>query len=115
MVAPTAGRALAAANAALDWPTEPHLVLWHAQTVLRESRGDGHLAALTSAALDPCEALVAFAADGRARAEALREWRGWSADEWSAAASRLARTGAARRGRADREGRRASRLGGEAD
>ena len=91
--APTAGRPLGAANAALDWPTEPHLVLWHAQTVLRESRGDGHVAALVSAGLDPCEALVAFAADNGVEAESLRERRGWSPAEWSAAAERLARRG----------------------
>jgi hypothetical protein len=93
MAAPTAGRALAAANAVLDWPTEPHLVLWHAQTVLRESRGDGHVAALVGAGLDPCEALVVFAADGHAAAEPLREWRGWSSVEWSSAVGRLVARG----------------------
>ncbi|SCK54490.1 hypothetical protein H180DRAFT_05002 [Streptomyces sp. WMMB 322] len=36
---------LAAANAALPWPGEPHLVLWPVATVLLEHRGDGHLAA----------------------------------------------------------------------
>jgi hypothetical protein len=42
----TAGRPLAAANADLPWPGEPHLVLWHAINVLREQRGDGHIAAV---------------------------------------------------------------------
>jgi hypothetical protein len=93
LATPTAGRPLAAANAALDWPTEPHLVLWHAQTLLRESRGDGHVAALVSVGLDPCEALVAFAADGRVDAENLRKARGWSPEEWAAAAERLAARG----------------------
>jgi hypothetical protein len=91
--APLAGRTLAAANAALEWPGEPHLVLWQAQTVLRESRGDGHVAALVAAGLDPCETLVAFAAEGRVQAEALRNRRGWSADEWRDAAGRLRRRG----------------------
>ncbi len=62
LAAPTAGRALAAANTALEWPEAPHLVLWHAQTVLREHRGDGHVAALLTAGLDPVETLVLFAA-----------------------------------------------------
>jgi hypothetical protein len=93
MAAPTAGRALAAANAVLDRPADPHLALWHAQTVLRESRGDGHVAALVSAGLDPCEALVVFAADGQVGAEPLRDWRGWSSAEWSSAAGRLAARG----------------------
>src|SRR4029079_19219746 len=45
MAADTAGRPLAAANADLPWPGEPHLVLWHAINVLREQRGDGHITA----------------------------------------------------------------------
>jgi len=93
MAAPTAGRPLGAANSVLEWPAAPHLVLWHAQTLLRESRGDGHVAALVSADLDPCEALVAFAAEGRVAPEALREARGWSPEEWTAAAERLVRRG----------------------
>lgn len=39
---------------ALDWPTTPHLVLWHAAPVLREHRGDGHSAVLLAAAVDGC-------------------------------------------------------------
>jgi hypothetical protein len=89
LAAPTAGRALDAANAALPWPRQPHLVLWHAQTVLRETRGDGHVAALVTAGLDPCEAPVAFAAEGRADADSLRGYRGWSSAQWSGAADRL--------------------------
>ncbi len=91
--APTAGRALAAANAALDWPEPPHLVLWHAQTVLREHRGDGHVAALLTAGLDPCAALVLFAADTDLGADWLRERRGWSEEEWAAATEGLASRG----------------------
>ena len=44
--APPDGRALFAANAALDWPDDPLDVLWHAATLLREHRGDGHVALL---------------------------------------------------------------------
>ncbi|WP_372345490.1 hypothetical protein [Streptomyces sp. KL116D] len=44
------GRPLAAANAELPWPDALHLVLWQAATVLREHRGDGHVAALLTAA-----------------------------------------------------------------
>ncbi|MEV8590543.1 hypothetical protein AB0424_26770 [Streptomyces sp. NPDC051180] len=87
-----AGRPLAAANADLPWPEAPHLVLWQAATVLREHRGDGHLAALQAAGLDPVEALVSFAAIGAAP-EPVFESRGWSAAEWSAARERLAARG----------------------
>ncbi|MFJ1735766.1 hypothetical protein [Streptomyces sp. NPDC088254] len=84
----TEGRPLAAANAELPWPQEPHLVLWQAATILREHRGDGHLAALLTARLDPVEALVSFAAIGAAPAEVFAS-RGWSAHEWAAARERL--------------------------
>ncbi|MGQ0839826.1 SCO6745 family protein [Actinokineospora sp.] len=87
--APTAGRALAAANAAVDLPDEPHLALWQSVTTLRESRGDGHVAALVTAGLDPCEALVAFAADHGLTAAYMRKARNWPADEWDAARARL--------------------------
>lgn len=87
-----AGRPLAAANAALPWPDAPHEALWHAATVLREHRGDGHLAALLTAGLDPAEALVSFAAIGAAAPETFAS-RGWSAGQWTAARRRLAARG----------------------
>ncbi|MFJ4340273.1 hypothetical protein [Streptomyces sp. NPDC088915] len=88
----TAGRPLAAANAELPWPGAPHLVLWQAATILREHRGDGHVAALLAAGLDPVEALVSFAAVGAAP-EPVFASRGWSAAAWSAARERLAARG----------------------
>ncbi|GAA2904056.1 hypothetical protein GCM10010472_72910 [Pseudonocardia halophobica] len=89
----TAGRALAAANAALPWPDAPHLVLWQAQTVLREQRGDGHVAALVSAGVDPVEALVVFAGAQGLPGDWLRERRGWTVEEWEAARARLSDRG----------------------
>ena len=91
--APIAGCALAAANRALDWPELPHLVLWHAQTVLREHRGDGHVAALLTAGLDPVETLVVFAAHNDLGMDWLRIRRGWSEPEWAAAIDRLTARG----------------------
>ncbi|MET0235916.1 MAG: hypothetical protein ABW224_14825 [Kibdelosporangium sp.] len=88
----TAGRPLAAANAALPWPEEPHLVLWHAATIIREHRGDGHVAALLTAGLDPCEALVSFAAVGAAPVEVFAS-RQWTSTEWKAAQDRLVARG----------------------
>jgi hypothetical protein len=88
----TAGRPLAAANADLPWPDEPHLVLWQAIGILREHRGDGHVAALLTAELDPCEALVSFAAIGAAPVETFAG-RGWTDQEWLAARDRLASRG----------------------
>lgn len=90
--ADTAARPLAAANAALDWPRAPHLQLWHAATILREHRGDGHLAALLMAELDSVEALVSFAAIGAASVERF-ESRGWSPEQWTVARDRLTARG----------------------
>ncbi|MFI8852813.1 hypothetical protein ACIGW3_21845 [Streptomyces sp. NPDC053499] len=87
-----AGRPLAAANAALGRPSEPHMVLWHAANVLREHRGDGHLAALQAAGLDGCEALVSFAGIGAAPVANFAS-RGWSEQEWAAARTRLRERG----------------------
>jgi hypothetical protein len=82
-------RPLFAAHAALPWPDEPHLVLWHAQTLLREFRGDGHLTALLVAGVDGLDALVLHAATGEVPGRFLQSSRGWSADEWAAAVDRL--------------------------
>ncbi|MCE7001764.1 hypothetical protein LWC34_02755 [Kibdelosporangium philippinense] len=88
LAANTAGRPLAAANASLAWPEEPHLALWHAATIVREHRGDGHIAALLAAGLDPVESLVSFAAIGAAPVEVFAS-RGWTPEQWAAAQGRL--------------------------
>ena len=85
----TAGRPLAAAHAELPWPDAPHLVLWHAQSVLREFRGDGHLAQLVVHGLSGIEALVTHAASGDVPAEVLRASRGWPQSAWDAAVGAL--------------------------
>jgi hypothetical protein len=84
----TVGRPLGAANAGQPWPDEPHLALWHATTIMRETRGDGHVAALLTAGLDPVEALVSFAAVGAAPTAVFAS-RGWTDDDWSEATGRL--------------------------
>jgi hypothetical protein len=91
--APTAGRPLAAANALLDPPATPHLVLWQAATLLRESRGDGHIAALIAADLGPCEALVMFGAGSGLEPSYLRAARAWPEPDWQAATDRLVERG----------------------
>jgi len=89
-----AGRPLFAAHARLAWPDEPHMVLWHAQTLIREFRGDGHIACLVEAGVDSgCAALVQHAATGEITADALRTSRAWSQDEWDATVARLVERG----------------------
>jgi hypothetical protein len=87
-----AGRVLAAPNALLPVPAEPLPRLWHAATVLREHRGDGHVAALVAAGIDGCEALVLRAGMDLSR-EMLQPIRGWADADWERAAARLADRG----------------------
>ncbi|WP_030676914.1 SCO6745 family protein [Streptomyces cellulosae] len=87
-------RPLYSAHADLPVPEEPHLAYWHAATLLREHRGDGHLAVLMSAGLDGLEALVTHTATGRGMTP---KWvfatRGWSQEDWDAAVGRLQERG----------------------
>ncbi|WP_017537770.1 SCO6745 family protein [Nocardiopsis halophila] len=83
------GRPLFAAHAALPWPEEPHLVLWHAQTLLREFRGDGHIALLVAGGRSGLEAVVLHAATGSVMLKFLRASRAWPDAEWDAAVERL--------------------------
>jgi hypothetical protein len=84
----TGGRVLAAANAALPMPEEPFARLWHATTVLREHRGDGHVATLVAWELDGCSVLVWRSSLDLSR-DILQPGRGWSDDEWAEATQRL--------------------------
>lgn len=88
-----AGRPLFAAHLTLPWPEAPHMVLWHAATLLREYRGDGHVAALLADGLDGCEAHVSLVGTGVVPREAIQPHRGWSDEEWDAAAQRLRERG----------------------
>jgi hypothetical protein len=84
------GRVLAAANAALPWPDDPLDRLWHAATILREHRGDGHVAALLTAGVDGCESLVwRVALEGGGLRDTMQRARGWTDVEWQEAADRL--------------------------
>jgi hypothetical protein len=87
------GRPLFAGHASLPWPSEPHLVLWHAQTLLREFRGDVHIAAMTAQGLTGLEALICHAASGDVPAETLRTTRAWSEEEWASGVAALAERG----------------------
>jgi hypothetical protein len=78
------GRPLFAAHAALPWPDPAHLQLWHAATLLREHRGDGHIAALVLAGLTGPEAVVSYTSLGTGLPEDLqRQTRGYSEAEWA--------------------------------
>nr|WP_211240921.1 hypothetical protein [Hamadaea tsunoensis] len=90
--ADTAGRVLGAANAALGVPEDVLGKLWQAATVLREHRGDGHVAALVVHGLDGCET-QAWRSGLDLRRDHLQPARGWTDEEWAAAVDRLAGRG----------------------
>lgn len=83
-------RPLYSAHADLPVPEEPHLAFFHATTLLREHRGDGHLGVLMSAGLDGLEAVVTHTATGKGMTP---KWvfstRGWTQEDWDAACERL--------------------------
>jgi hypothetical protein len=88
------GRVLYAGHAALPWPEPAHLQLWHAATLLREHRGDGHIAALVLAGLDGLAASLTYVATGRSLPEEIqRTTRGWSQEEWAAGKAALCARG----------------------
>lgn len=85
------GRALFGAHLQLPHPAVPHMLLWHACTLWREHRGDGHNIALAAAGIDGVECHVLLAGKGIASAEVIQKIRGWTADEWNDATARLRR------------------------
>ncbi len=93
--ATTDARPLFASYAALDWPDadDPAMVLWHACTLWREYRGDGHNLALAAAEIDGIESHVLMAASGHGNQPTITGIRGWTEDDWRAAVGRLADRG----------------------
>lgn len=87
-----AGKALAAAHFSVPAPEDPVARLWHAATVIREYRGDCHIAILTAAGLDGVSSNVLAAAAGYVKTD-QRQLRGWTEDEWQAAIDQLVTRG----------------------
>lgn len=88
------GRPLAAAHLDLEWPAAPHLVLWHALTILREHRGDGHITQLVGRGVSGLEAIITHTATGRGFVVPFAiTSRGWSQEQWDAGVARLAERG----------------------
>lgn len=91
---PVEGRPLFAGHADLAWPDGPVATLWHGVTLLREFRGDGHIAALVGEGLAALPALITHTATGTGfRTDVARRLRGWSEQEWAAAEEALREQG----------------------
>lgn len=82
--APLEGRPLFSANRALPEPSDPLALLWHAATVLREHRGDGHVAALTAAGIGGRESHVLHALSSGASPDVYLAARNFDPEEWAA-------------------------------
>jgi hypothetical protein len=91
--APLDGKPLFAANAALPWPSESLAALWHAATLLREHRGDAHVAVLTSVGLSGRESNVLHAAAGRVPKEMIMRSRDYDDEQWQHFQDRLVQRG----------------------
>ena len=77
------GKPLYAAHADLEWPEPAHVQLWHAISLLREFRGDAHIAALQDGGLSGLEAVVLQVLSGEGLNEQFsKASRGWSDQQW---------------------------------
>jgi hypothetical protein len=86
----TSGRPLAAANAAVPAPGMPFADLWQALAVVREHRGDGHVALLVAGEIGPVEALVLYAGwQGTISRRFLQSTRLWDDEAWEQALGSL--------------------------
>lgn len=81
--APVSGLPLYAANRSLPIPDEPLERLWHACTLLREHRGDGHVAALTTAGIGGRESHVLHSLQADMPPETYRVSRDFTPEEWA--------------------------------
>ena len=97
------GRPLYAAHSALAWPDDPRVAVWHAAGLVREHRGDGHVAVLLAAGLDPVESLVLNGLFAR-NTGFLKATRGWTDEEWAAGEERLVGRGLVADGALTEEG-----------
>ncbi|CAN5307443.1 hypothetical protein BH23ACT9_BH23ACT9_07060 [soil metagenome] len=88
------GRPLAAANKAVAAPGVPFADLWQALAVVREHRGDGHVALLLAAGIGPVEALVLYSGwQDRISQRFLQSTRLWDEAAWDGAIASLGERG----------------------
>ncbi|MFE7227395.1 hypothetical protein ACFU7D_21570 [Nocardioides sp. NPDC057577] len=87
--APMEGRTLYAALRSLPVPTDPVDLLWHAATLLREHRGDGHVATLLAAGIGGRESHVFHALAHGTSPSVYATSRNIHESEWDALVSGL--------------------------
>ncbi|UDY23020.1 SCO6745 family protein [Nocardioides sp. Kera G14] len=89
LAAPLEGRALFAAHRSVPVPDDVLGRLWHAATLLREHRGDGHVAALLAHGIEGRESHVFHAAQIGLPAKAYERTRNFTPEEWAACQAAL--------------------------
>ncbi|WP_096288737.1 hypothetical protein [Glutamicibacter sp. BW80] len=88
------GRPMFGALKNIEYPEPAYLALWHACTLLREYRGDGHIDVLREHGLSGIQSLVFHSSTPMGMPmEVVREKRGWSVKDWTDAAQSLASLG----------------------
>jgi hypothetical protein len=86
---PIVGRPLAAAWASVPATGDPFVDLWLATCVIRESRGDGHIALLVAEDIGPLESHLLREGDRPNGRTSLQTMRGWQPEEIDTAAAVL--------------------------
>ncbi len=86
-------RPLFAGLSGLSWPQTPMAKLWHATTMLRELRGDGHLAAMVAAGVTGLEANILTELRIGFEPLAYTSTRGWPIEAMEAATDALTARG----------------------
>ena len=82
--------ALTEAVSGSEGPLAPFVRLWAAATLLREFRGDGHIAALIGHDLTGLESVILHTATGTTFTQrATLKSRGWPAERWDACVEQL--------------------------
>ena len=87
------GRPLFAANRALPWPDEPVSILWHCATLLREHRGDAHVAVLAAEGITGRECNVLQTASGKVPRAYMMRARDYDEAAWQTHSAALAGRG----------------------
>jgi hypothetical protein len=77
----------------LPWPEDPLAALWHAATLLREQRGDAHVAVLAAAGISGRESNLLHAAAAGIPREYMAPARDYDESTWGYHEQRLAGRG----------------------
>ena len=85
----SAGHHIYAGLSSLPWPDDPLGALFRAADLVREHRGDSHIAAWTAAGLDPIEICLMSDAWMDLPLKTVTWTRGWTDEEMAAATERL--------------------------